>query len=239
MITNQALHDAARGTDHAASNSIDPPTAASDLAPGAGDTVPAAAGVGDTPPGEFAEQWTSDHSHPADTTGQALAVALTYPDACFAQRLDETIAYVQTTAPEAATLLTRFRAATETLSPEGREELYTRTFDINPTCSLEIGWHLFGEDYYRGAMLVRLRAELRRHGMQESSELPDHLEYVLPLLDRMAPDEAQAFADACVIPALDKMLIAFEGSDNPYGDAMMAVAMFLKQRFVPARAGDQ
>ncbi len=42
------------------------------------------------------------------------------------------------------------------------EELYTRTFDLNPVCALEIGWHLFGEDYERGAFLVRMRDQLRR-----------------------------------------------------------------------------
>ena len=39
--------------------------------------------------------------------------------------------------------------------PEQIQELYTRTFDINPVCTLEIGWHIFGEDYARGALLVK------------------------------------------------------------------------------------
>ena len=30
------------------------------------------------------------------------------------------------------------------------EETFTRTFDVNPACALEVGWHLFGEEYARG-----------------------------------------------------------------------------------------
>ncbi len=38
-----------------------------------------------------------------------------------------------------------------------REEVYTRTFDGSDRRALEIGWHLHGENYARGALLVRLR----------------------------------------------------------------------------------
>jgi len=37
------------------------------------------------------------------------------------------------------------------------------TFDINPACALEVGWHLFGEDYMRGQFLVRMREELSKY----------------------------------------------------------------------------
>ena len=171
-------------------------------------------------------------------TGGALAYALGYPGEYFDEQLKEALERVRCDAPEAAERLAAFQAVVEPMSPEQREELYTRTFDINPTCSLEIGWQLFGEEYHRGALLVRLRGELRRHGIEESTELPDHLTHVLSLLDRMEPDEAQSFADCCVIPALDKMLAAFEEKDNPYGDVLLAVGLYLKQRFVPVPTGD-
>ena len=48
------------------------------------------------------------------------------------------------------------------------QELFTRTFDINPACASR-GGHLFGEEY-RGAL--RPDAELRRLGLEESAELP-------------------------------------------------------------------
>lgn len=171
---------------------------------------------------------------PAETTGGALACALAYPGDCFEVRMGDALATVRRHAPEAAGPLAAFCEAVRPLSTEERQELYTRTFDINPVCSLEIGWQLFGEEYHRGALLVRLRGELRRHGIEESTELPDHLTHVLSLLDRMAPAEAQSFAACCVIPAVDKMLVAFEDAQNPYGEVLLAVGLFLKQRFVSA-----
>lgn len=170
--------------------------------------------------------------------GGALAYALAYPGDCFEERLNEAVAVIRRHAPEAAVPLAAFRDAVLPLATEEREEWYTRTFDINPVCSLEIGWQLFGEEYHRGALLVRLRHELRRHGIEESTELPDHLTHVLSLLDRMADAEAQSFAACCVIPAVDKMLVAFDGVRNPYGDVLLAVGLFLKQRFVTVSAGD-
>ena len=171
-------------------------------------------------------------------TGGALAYVLGYPDASLDERLGEALECLRRDAPDAAESLAVFQAAVTPLTAEQREELYTRTFDINPTCSLEIGWQLFGEEYHRGALLVRLRGELRRHGIEESTELPDHLTHVLSLLDRMTPDEAQAFAECCVIPAMDKMLAAFDESDNVYGHVLLAVGLYLKQRFVTAPKGN-
>ncbi len=107
-------------------------------------------------------------------------------------------------------------------SPEF-EELYTQTFDLNPVCSLEVGWHLFGEEYARGAFLVRMREELRKHGIPEATELPDHLTYALRLVERMAPADAGEFSARYLVPALDKMLAALEGKGNPYESVLREI----------------
>ncbi len=173
------------------------------------------------------------------TMGRVLADLLTYPSDQFDARLREAVESVRRALPAAAEPLAAFAAATIHLSCAEREELYTRTFDINPECSLEIGWQLFGEEYHRGALLVRLRSELRRCGIAESTELPDHLTHVLALLDRLPPAEARSFAHCCVIPAVDKMLLALAERGNPYGDLLLAAGLFLKHRFVdPAPGGD-
>ena len=62
------------------------------------------------------------------------------------------------------------------------EELYTRTFDNVAERSLEVGWQLFGENYARGVLMVRLPGADARHGVPEDTELPDHLTHVLALL---------------------------------------------------------
>ena len=100
------------------------------------------------------------------------------------------------------------------LSLEQLQELYVQTFDWNPATCLEIGWHLYGEQYDRGEFLVKMRQELRRHGLEESAELPDHLSHALRLAARMEPGEAEEFREKFVRPAVEKILPALNG--NPY-----------------------
>jgi nitrate reductase delta subunit len=99
------------------------------------------------------------------------------------------------------------------------EEAYTRAFDLNPTCTLEVGWHLFGEEYVRGLFMVRMRNEMRSHGLEETGELPDHVVHVLAVLGAMEPDAARELARACVCPAVGKMLASF---DKPAQDQKTA-----------------
>ena len=160
-----------------------------------------------------------------------LGTLLWYPDAEFTAHLNVCVQLAETAPPEVRSGLMAFAESLRPLAAEEREELYARTFDINPVAALEIGWHLFGEEYHRGALLVRLRQELRRHGIEEVCELPDHPSHVLCLLGRMTPVEAAAFARACVIPALEKMLAGFAGKENPYECLLRSVAALLAERF--------
>ncbi len=89
-----------------------------------------------------------------------------------------------------------------------RQEFFVQTFDFNPAATLEIGWHLFGEQYERGQFLVELRERLRAAGIQEQRELPDHLIHVLPLAARMPAADRAEFAFRTLAPALDKIAAA-------------------------------
>jgi len=112
------------------------------------------------------------------------------------------------------------------------QELYVQTFEFNPACTLEIGWHLFGENYERGEFLVRIREQLRRHGIPESTELPDHLTHLLALIDRLEHDEAEELAGQVLIPALAKIQKALEG--KPYEDLIDAIKTRLEADFPDA-----
>jgi nitrate reductase delta subunit len=111
------------------------------------------------------------------------------------------------------------------------EELYTHTFDINPVCSLEVGWHLFGEDYSRGAFLVRMRERMRQVGVEETSELPDHLPQVLAVLGRVPDDEGKSLSCEFVLPAVNKMLAGLGEKKNEYRAVLEAVRSFLLRRY--------
>jgi nitrate reductase delta subunit len=109
------------------------------------------------------------------------------------------------------------------MSTEALQELYVQTFEFNPACTLEVGWHLYGENYERGEFLVRMRSELRRYGIAESTELPDHLTHLLPLMARMDHDEAARLAGECLLPAIEKVRAAITGKENPYDSALALI----------------
>ena len=161
----------------------------------------------------------------------AIAELLAYPDGAFGRRLARCRELLGNDDPQTAAHLADFDTATRDAALADLEELHTRTFDFNPQCALEIGWHLFGADSNRGALLVRLREELARHGIEESCELPDHLTHVLPLVDRMSPNEATRFVRACVVPAVEKMLTGLEEKQNPYESVLRCLLMMLHAEF--------
>jgi nitrate reductase delta subunit len=125
--------------------------------------------------------------------------------------------------------LQQFCDAVMPLSVGELEELYTRTFDINPVSSLEVGWHLYGETYERGAFLVQMRDLLRRYAIEESSELPDHLTHALHALGRMDESEIREFVPTRLARALDKMLEGFAVNPNPYEHVLQATRILARQ----------
>lgn len=116
-----------------------------------------------------------------------------------------------------------FAGAIAPLSTGELQEQFIATFDWNPATALEIGWHLYGEQYARGEFLVRMRTELRRSGVAESTELPDHLTHVLQLLGRMDEGPAEEFAREYVAPSVAKLVFALEQKRTPFAMLMSAV----------------
>jgi nitrate reductase assembly molybdenum cofactor insertion protein NarJ len=77
-----------------------------------------------------------------------------------------------------------------------------------------------------------MREQLRRYGIPESTELPDHLTHVLVLIDRMEHEEAAELAGQFLLPALAKVQDALK--DNPYGSLIAAIRTKLETDFPDA-----
>jgi len=159
----------------------------------------------------------------------ALADCLAYPDARMPETARVAEACLRATSPAAAAALTPFAAAAAATTPDALEELFARTFDWSTTLALEIGWHLYGEQYERGAFLVRLRERLRATGVEEGADLPDHLGTCLRLLGRLPADEAVGLASAALVPAVDKILAGFGAEPNPYMSVIRAVSAVVSE----------
>jgi nitrate reductase assembly molybdenum cofactor insertion protein NarJ len=133
---------------------------------------------------------------------EMLAALFSYPGPDYPEIVKNAVACA---APSAPALL-ELAQVVERTGLDELQEAYTNTFDLNPACPLDLGWHLFGEEYDRGLLLAYMRRQLRAHGIAECGEIPDHISYALLLLPRMKPAKAEEFACVIVAPALRRML---------------------------------
>lgn len=164
----------------------------------------------------------------------ALATLLSYPDA---QATGDLLAAcgVLEGMDELTNATRKFRDFVEITQPTKREELFTTAFDINPQCTLELGWHLYGEDYKRGSFLVDMRNLMAAVGIEETSELPDHITHALRVLDRLPAPKSDQFSTEYVQPALAKMLEGYADTQGPWHSLLVAALRALEARYGETR----
>lgn len=169
-----------------------------------------------------------------------LAALLTYPEAHTLARADAWLDQWRHIRPTAAQFAAEWRTYASALTVSELQELYTRTFDLNPCCSLDIGYYMFGEDYQRGVFMAVLRERFRETGLDCGAELPDHLPHLLRWLERVfGSEEHVELVSECLVPALVRMDQSFdpregerpdrrERSTNPYRALLRATAVVLR-----------
>ena len=161
---------------------------------------------------------------PADAWDR-LADLAEYPDeGSYAQTVDACVA--ATSAFDVAAPLERFRHAMTAGGLASMQERYVEAFDFDPACTLDVGWHLFGDAPGRGALLSRLREDLARAGVDERGELPDHLPALLRLIAR-EDDRAASELATIVAPAVARVRDRLNEGGNPFGDVLDAIARML------------
>ncbi len=105
------------------------------------------------------------------------------------------------------------------------EEAYTNLFDLKPACTLDIGHHVFGEAYQRGALLAGLIGEHREYGVDLNDELPDYLPTVLRLLGRLPNTPERAlFMKRIIGVAVGRMKKELIRIDTPWAHAVSSLA---------------
>lgn len=158
-----------------------------------------------------------------------LATLLKYPAGEWAEGLKQAKALSSKPGSRLASPLSEFLSAVRSTSITRLQECYTQTFDLNPVCTLDVGHHLFGEDYKRGFFLAKLRETEEIHQIPLNRELPDYLPSVLLLLGRLPQGELRTdLIDLCLVPAVEKMLQALSKSQSPYAHLIAAVEVLLK-----------
>jgi nitrate reductase delta subunit len=157
-----------------------------------------------------------------------FAAILEYPGPDLHDRVNESVTLLTSVNGGAAERMEAFEAFVGETAPVRIEEIYTRTFDLQPVCYPYAGYQLFGESYKRGEFMVRLKERYRARGFSVENELPDHIPIILRFLSTL-PDAGQeaVLISECLIPVLSKMSRAFEEGGTPYGHVISALQLFL------------
>jgi nitrate reductase delta subunit len=164
----------------------------------------------------------------------AVGRALQYPAAGYADNLQALAALCGTLECPQALARQELADRASSSTVESLQELFTQTFDLTPACALEVGWHLYGDEYERGTFMVRMREQLRAHRIDEGTELPDHLASLLELIAR-TPDDVGTLIDDALVPAIGKMLANLEKNASPFHPMMAALGGLLAAEAAAAR----
>ncbi len=158
---------------------------------------------------------------------ELLAELLEYPEPGLTALAERCRLALLPSSAEAASSVEAFGVYAASADERELEELYARSFDFSPGHSLDLGYQLFGESYKRGIFLVKVQGAVRAHGIDQRSELADHLPVVLRLLAKLEGDEAASLADEAILPVVSKILGAFNDASNPYRMLLAAARALL------------
>jgi nitrate reductase delta subunit len=123
-----------------------------------------------------------------------LSVLLDYPDDALLGRLDE-IGDIAGRLPsgEIKNAVEIFLAYLKSHAPLRLQENYTAAFEMHPAGTLNLTWHVFGDNEKRAAALVRLKQVYGRAGWERTgAELPDYLPLMLEFLSICEQPEGAA-----------------------------------------------
>lgn len=133
-----------------------------------------------------------------------------YPDKGFTEDvtlLEKSLLYTSPAALESFLVFSSFMKDNTLFE---QQELFTKTFDVQPICYLDLGYVIFGEDYKRGAFLLHMQQEQQRWNNECGTDLPDHLSNMLTLMVKMEGESISSeLVHRILIPGLDKMMSEF------------------------------
>jgi len=166
---------------------------------------------------------------------QTLARLLEYPAWSNADTLVRAVVLPDDSADKSVRV-TEFARAFAALSQDEREELYTATFDVTPTCVPYVSIHLFGEEHFkRGEFMAALSARYAKAGFETRGELPDHLSALLRFLAQTDEAERRELVRFCLLGPLNKMIAAL-AEENPYRALLEAVREVLTAAYPDLQA---
>ena len=160
-----------------------------------------------------------------------FAQILDYPDPNLPGRIEACAVELKAAFPKAARVFEDFQQSPRKLGITRLQEVYTATFDLQPECTLNLGYHLFGEDQRRGMFLAKLKELFGRAAIDTGSELPDHLCHLLRYVAaRPESEESRAIVADCLLPAVSKIALCTRQKSDPYQPVLEALLLWLEHQ---------
>ena len=115
---------------------------------------------------------------------QLLSVLLNYPDDQLLNRLDEVASMAgHLCSPEIKSAVDAFVDVLKASTPLQVQENYTAAFDMNPSTTLNMTYHAYGDTEKRAAALANLQHTYQEAGwLPTTGELPDYLPLMLEFI---------------------------------------------------------
>jgi nitrate reductase molybdenum cofactor assembly chaperone NarJ/NarW len=152
-----------------------------------------------------------------------------YPDPSLPARVEACIPEVTGFLPGATRFLEDFQRSLQELGISRLQEAYTSVFDFQPECTLNLSYHLFGEDQRRGIFLAKLKELYQVSGIETGTELPDHLYYLLRYVAiDLKSEESKAIINDCLLPAISNILQGMRGKSDPYRSLLNGLLLCLE-----------
>ena len=160
-----------------------------------------------------------------------LSSLLEYPSPALTARVSSCLDWLESVNSQAAAWLRKFQTHVEQTALTQLEEIYSATFDLQPKCVPYAGYHLFGENYQRGAFMVKLQEQYRCYGFSWGNELPDHIAVILRFMSVLPdPEAARVMREDCLIPVFQKIMAGFAKEDRSiYGPALQTVLVWMQE----------
>lgn len=161
---------------------------------------------------------------------RSFARVLDYPGCEMPEQLNQCASELRELMPECQEGVRRFQELHRELGTARLQEIYTSVFDMQSECTLNLSYHLFGEDQRRGLFLAKLKELYQQAGVDPGNELPDHLCLMLRYLTAHAEaaEKHDLIAD-CLVPAVSKIRGGLDEVANPYGHLLDALLLWLKR----------
>ncbi len=142
----------------------------------------------------------------------ALAKLFDYPDEGYYDNVSQAISSLGDAYEETKVELEKFLKLLP-LEIYEVQELYSKSFEVQAVTSLDVCYVLYGDDYQRGVILVKLNQEHQKVGNDCGVELGDFLPNLLRLIPKMQEkDVRDELVSMLIAPSVEKMLDEYQPS---------------------------